>query len=127
MIATPGGRRAIETLAEGDLVIARDQFGRLREQSVTRTYRALANSYLRINGSLEVTVDHPFMVGSRWANAGGLTVGDRLTLLGGGSRDVLSVEVVNRGVRVYNIEVGTDHTFFANGILVHNKGHDWQG
>ena len=38
----------------------------------------------------------------------------------GGSVTVVNVQTVARGVRVYNIEVDGTHTFFANGMLVHN-------
>jgi intein/homing endonuclease len=36
---------------------------------------------------------------------------------------IASIEkIANHAVRAYNIEVDGSHTFFANGVLVHNKG-----
>ena len=121
MISTPDGMQPIETLQKGDIVLARNALGVVTEQPVTRTYRTLARSFLEINGSIRVTDDHPFLMAGTWTDAGKLGVGDRLKSSRGGSVDVVSVRTVNRGARVYNIEVANDHTFFADGILVHNK------
>ena len=51
--------------------------------------------------------------------AGELRIGEMLSTMGG-SVTVVNVQTVARGVRVYNIEVDGTHTFFANGMLVHN-------
>lgn len=53
-----------------------------------------------------------------------LRPGDELTTECGDHLVISSVDGVSRGVRVYNIAVGGTNTFFANGILVHNKGPD---
>lgn len=126
-VSTPNGQRSIESIRVGDLVLARDSMGRVVSRPVTRTYRSLVRSYLRVNGSLQVTADHPFLASGQWLKSSELVVGTRLKLLNGGSIDVVSVEEIRRGARVFNIEVGEDHTFYANGILVHNKNPDRQG
>jgi intein/homing endonuclease len=74
-----------------------------------------------LNGQLEVTGSHPFRVGANWINVEDLQIGDELTDSAGNLIVVASLERVDKGVRVYNIEVGNTHTFFVDGTLVHNK------
>ena len=35
--------------------------------------------------------------------------------------EIISIQLVKEPAQVYNIEVGRNHTFIANGIIVHNK------
>ncbi|MDH5268546.1 MAG: Hint domain-containing protein, partial [Candidatus Krumholzibacteria bacterium] len=121
-VQTPGGEVAIEELREGDRVIGRNADGKITVNEVVRTYHTLAVAYLVINGELSVTGTHPFLVGSNWVEAGDLRVGDTLVRSDGTTVLIDSVEPIGFGVRAYNITVSGNHTFFADGILVHNKG-----
>ena len=64
---------------------------------------------------------HPFWVGGDWRPAGELQAGDVLTTPGGGSA------VLERVVRrpgectVHNLAVAGPETYYAGGVLVHNK------
>jgi intein/homing endonuclease len=62
-----------------------------------------------------------------WINAQELKIGDKLLGKNGEIKVVESIEEISVGVRSYNIQVGNDHTFFADGVLVHNKEPDPQG
>jgi hypothetical protein len=119
-VRTPNGDMEIQNLRVGDQVYSSNALGDLVVATVNSTHRALAVNYLLINGSTGVTSEHPFRAGNAWVDAGQLMTGDVISRINGTST-VVSIARVERGVRVYNIEVGGTHTFFANGWLVHNK------
>ena len=56
-----------------------------------------------------------------WTLVKDLKVNDLLKTESGWSA-IESIELVNEPVTVYNLSVSSPHTFFANGILAHNKG-----
>jgi intein/homing endonuclease len=121
-VETPDGAVAIEDLHVGDRVFGLSDDGEAVVNEVVETHRTLAVEYFVINGEISVTGTHPFLVGSDWIEAQDIRVGDILAGPDGAAVPVNSVESVDYGVRVYNISVSGNHTFFANGILVHNKG-----
>ncbi len=120
-ILTPRGHVPIEELKSGDRVVARSTAGARRTARVLTTRRGLSDGYFIINGALRVTATHPFYVGGQWRTAEELQLGDALTTSTGHRILVRSKEWVNRGVRVYNIDVDGPDTVFAGGFLVHNK------
>ncbi|MDH5268545.1 MAG: Hint domain-containing protein [Candidatus Krumholzibacteria bacterium] len=126
-VETPDGAIAIEDLREGDRVLGRSDDGEVVVNEVIRTYKTLALEYIVINGEISVTGTHPFLVGNDWVEARDIRVGDVLAGSDGTAVLVDSVESIDYGVRVFNITVSGNHTFFADGILVHNKGPDPQG
>lgn len=119
-IATPSGSRPISSLLVGDSVLTLGGNDTGQYDVVVAAYVSEAFSYLKINGALKVTKEHPFKVGDDWVVAGDLRVGDFL-VGADGAVQVVSIEEVHRGVRVYNISVAGAHTFVAGGVLVHNK------
>lgn len=133
-VATPNGPVPIELLEVGDLVLSQplnaptdDDKSLLVTASVTRTYKSIECESLMINGTIRVTSSHPFFVNGEWKLAGDLVVGDSLVRADGFHVRVDTVARIDRGVRVYNIEVDGTHTFLVDGILVHNKPGDPQG
>ena len=124
MVETEGGLTAIEALNVGDRVYGQDASGRIVLCDIEKTYKSLQIGYYLINGNLRVTGSHPFLVKGEWVEASKIKVGDRLH--GHGQEMILveTIEIVNKGVRVYNIEVADAHTFFVEGVLVHNKDPD---
>jgi hypothetical protein len=111
LIDTPSGPRAIETLASGDEVWTRGRaLGR-----VVATHPSWALEHLEIvmddGRVLRATAEHPVATGAGWTRAGSLRVGE----------GIVSIRVVRGPVRVYDLEVEPDPTFFAGGVLVHNK------
>lgn len=121
LVDTREGKAPIEAIEIGDQVLSLDEDGELTWAAVTNTYRALNSQYYLINGTLRVTALHPFSVAGEWINAEDLVVGTQLVGSDGANILVSSVERVDFGVRVYNLEVDGTHTFFVNGVLVHNK------
>lgn len=120
-VATPAGDVPIRDLAVGALVLSRDQKGAPVNAMVTSREVFEAWSYLDINGRIQVTDAHPFFIDAGWTNAGDLVVGDEIVLLDGQKEPIVSIERVDKGVRVYTISVGETETFFANAAYVHNK------
>jgi predicted lipid-binding transport protein (Tim44 family) len=75
---------------------------------------------------LRVTPEHPFYVGNgTFRTLESLKVGDKIFAFDGqglSAQTVVRLERVHARTRVYNLQTDQPHTFFANGIAVHNKG-----
>jgi hypothetical protein len=78
-----GSTRPIESIRDGDLVLAYDtKSGKPEVSKVTRTvvhdhWKERADTVL-INGTLRATVNHPFFANGKWRRADQLKVGDTL-------------------------------------------------
>jgi hypothetical protein len=153
MISTPDGDRPIESLEEGDAIWCIADDGRRVAGEITQTMRHVSSGYYRLNGSTMVTGAHRFLVvGSdpsfgvtlaatqyqqhehyqqhalgQWIPLEDIAPGQQLLTIDGGMVTVETMEFVDRGVRVYNLEVAPHHNYFADGILVHNRKPDPQG
>ncbi|MDE2590988.1 MAG: hypothetical protein KGL95_15130, partial [Patescibacteria group bacterium] len=122
VLMADGSTKNIEDVKVGDYVITSNA-GSLHEVKarVTKTYSAVDPGYLIINGNLKITPDHILYVNNTWEQAGDIVVGDKLTLSNGNQMAVSSIEWQAGKFKVYNLEVENHHTFFANGIWVHNQ------
>ncbi len=119
-IATPRGAVAVEQLGPGSEVIAYDvESGARSVAKVERIVRGSATSVLEM-GDLRVTAEHPIWAGSAWRRAGDVEAGEPL-LGDGGAPLVAAPRLVSLPHVVFDISVGSPHTFFAGGVLVHNK------
>lgn len=119
-VATPSGPVAIADLKAGDAILSFTDAGAVVEEAVVHTQVVEAYSYLQINDNIRVTAEHPFLVGQEWVLAKDLTEG---VVLAGpcGGEEVRFIRTVNRGVRVHNLTTSGNHTFIAEGVVVHNK------
>lgn len=127
-VATPNGLVSISDLVVGDIVLSADTNGAPIEARVYHTVVAETWTHLVLNEDLEVTESHPFFVDGEWITAGELSVGDFVQ--GDDPEDrvrIASIQHVDKGIRVYNISVEPNETFFANGYLVHNKAPNLGG
>ncbi len=120
------GRRAIESLRVGDLVLAQDTAtGELGYRPVTVVHHNPPSKTFVVRVEGEEIVSSPFhrfwAVGRGWVMARDLKAGDRLRNLG---RTAL-VESVDEGPEqlVYNLDVAGSHSFFVGeqGALVHDN------
>ena len=134
LIETPDGPYEIEKLTVGDPVYAFDD-GELTVVDVETIFTGMAEGYHYItfeNGSsFKVTAEHPVYVRINeewtWVSVQELTLGDEVMLLT--IDETLTTTWVNSTayfepqtpVEVYNLEVQDPHTYFAEGVLVHNK------
>ncbi len=128
-IATPAGSMPVESVSPGDLVSAFNSDGRVVSAAVAEVYGVQRDYYYYIvtaYGSVNVTAEHPFYVGNNhFVEAQELKAGDSIYVRDGVSltpATVLSITRVNQPVTAYNLRVDGQHTFFANGFAVHNKG-----
>lgn len=120
-VLTTSGWKPITNIQAGDMVISRTESGETKPVLVGRTYKALALGYYLINGTIGVTEDHPFFVDGDWTNASDLKIGDILVDQEGRQVAMTSKEHINKGVRVFNLDILSPNTFYAGGYLVHNK------
>ncbi|MEA2696667.1 MAG: hypothetical protein QOI66_938 [Myxococcales bacterium] len=131
-----GTQKAIDQIQVGEQVLAFDEKSarlmpaRVTERFVHPDWKEQADTIL-INGRLRATTNHPFLVNGRWQRADQIQPGDIFHTLtpilidNGPVRTMLSEPVLTLvplpGVEtVYNLEVDGYHTYFAEGVLVHN-------
>lgn len=123
-----GGKTAsIETLKEGDQILAFDEDGKIHLAKVTKLhYHADPQPILRVKfwrGEVFITPNH--WVLNQYGNfveMGCLTRHDALIDGMGHLRPIIDAELVGFEP-VWNLTVEPHHTFIANGIRVHNGGH----
>jgi hypothetical protein len=81
--------------------------------------------YFFINNTIKVTSEHPIMIkrnnGWKWRKAHEIQQGDNMYNINDGETLVNSIENVSETISVATINVSTINTYFAGGILAHNK------
>lgn len=132
-----GSEKAIETVSEGDMVLASG----MQSAEVLNVWTMPKESRLifNINGKLRITQDHPIKIigptTSTWAaidpaganeihpelNVQQLEVGQTLVGPDGYRETVETIETQVEDSQVYNLNVSGDDTYFVQGLLVHNK------
>ncbi len=139
-ISTPSGDREIQDFVVGDVVYGFDiETGVKGEYPITKTfkhgkgdvdgvYSPLVNIIYE-EGSLMVTENHWIYrrngrVGeyANFDKAGTLQIGDKLTMEDGEEITITGIEKGPEYDFVYNLEVENAHTYFADGVRVHNSG-----
>jgi uncharacterized membrane protein YgcG len=127
-ILTPNGDRTIEQLHAGDHVIGLNLESQQQAVETIEDIQVVeVSDYYVINDSTTVTGSHPFYVqketGLMLVRVEALSVGDQLIGNGGFNPLVSSIYHYKKPMAVYNlISVTPYHNFYANGVLVHNKG-----
>ena len=121
-----GSFKNIEDVVVGDLVKTFDEENKvITSAKVTSLYHhtldEMKDYYLIINDLLRVTTDHMIYVNGEWKSAGDIQIGDTLQDIYGNEIIVESIEKVYEKIATYNFDVETYHTFYADGILVHNE------
>ena len=119
----------ISAVRKGDRLLAFTAGGSVVEATVDQVLSHEVEEYRIVRtGSmvLQVTPEHPFYVGEgTFKTLEALRPGDSVYAYDGHGLDrqrIESIEAVFAPVRVYNLMTDAPHTFFANGIAVHNKG-----
>jgi hypothetical protein len=128
VLMADGLTRAIDAIAIGDQVMARDEkTGTTAVGAVTRIFRHIAAEtlLLRMDGGevVETTTAHRFAVEERgFVSAGQLRPGDRLSTHNDRGAEVVSTGGRSAEASVYNLSVDRFHTFFIGGagLWVHN-------
>ncbi len=115
--------------------------GELELAPIIKVFKHLAPRHLRIEltggRALEVTGEHPFFdpKSGNYRKAETFKAGEVVWLedftpkgknkkkrpSSGRSIEIQAIKVIKGDIEVFNIEVGGNHNYFAEGILVHNK------
>ena len=127
-VATETGSRRIDEIQIGDRVWS------YNVETGERSLKAVKEVFVRENdellhietsrGAVDATTSHPFyVVGKGWVAAGDLAVGDSIQAISGDAGVVTSLELekLDRPIFVYNLDVEDFHSYFVEGVLVHNN------
>ncbi|MGB2985750.1 MAG: polymorphic toxin-type HINT domain-containing protein, partial [Phycisphaerae bacterium] len=129
-VETSVGPIAIEDVVVQACVLSQDIAGaRDVYATVTKTVEACGRTLVNVRlpeETITCTPEHPFwVIGEGWVNAGALHEGCQLLSADGKGVSVLGAvrECPSRPVRVYNMTVDGEHTYYVgeSRVLVHNK------
>jgi len=119
----------IRGIQPGDQLLAFTPEGKIVHAGVRSVLTSEVDEYAVVATErivLRVTLDHPFYVGAgTFRCPSALRVGDGVMAYDGSGLSfqwITHIQYVRHRTRVYNLQTDAPHTFFANGIAVHNKG-----
>lgn len=132
ILMADGSEKRIAEVQVGDVVMG--EGGSLNTVTEAKSFDKIDSVYKINGGDYFVTGGHPFKTTAGWKamrptavaashqalNVTELSVGDEL-IKREGTETVFSIVYMEMPVTVYNLSVGGNDTFFANGYLVHNK------
>jgi hypothetical protein len=122
-----GDVKNIEDIEEGDSLVSFDTHnkkfttGRVGQLNKS-TQSGLVHIKTEFGEELKSTLGHTIYSQNGWVTADKLVVGDSLINSNGDVSKIVDIGIISGEFEVYHIlNVGNDHTYFANGILVHNR------
>ena len=119
-----GTSKSIAEVQIGEYVLTRESetSSKLVKAKVLDVYEHETNAYLLVNGYLEVTPHHRMFVNGDWKAAKELEMGDKLLSKNNNEVIVESITAIEErpDIKVYNLEIETYKTYFADGFYVHN-------
>lgn len=123
ILMADGTSKNIEDIQVGDWILTResDFLDRLTPDKVVRVFKHEVVDYLVINGFSRVTPVHRMFINGQWKTAGEARTGDWFIDYKGNKVRINSIEKVINKMRVYNFATERLHTYFADGIYVHNQ------
>jgi predicted lipid-binding transport protein (Tim44 family) len=129
ILRADGTQVAISQLKPGERVRAFTAAGEIVAARIEELLVREADEFVTIQAErvvLRATPEHPFYVGhGEFRTVAGLKPGDTIYAFDGqglSPQKILSLERQPGKVTVYNLHTDLPHTYFANGIAVHNKG-----
>jgi len=124
-----GTELPISRVRPGDRLLAFTGDGTVVPATVRNVLTHTVEEYLLVRTGqmlLRVTPEHPFYVGNgTFRTLEALRPGDTIHAYDGAGwseQRITSIESLRTPTTVYNLQTDAPHTFFANGIAVHNKG-----
>lgn len=135
-ILTPNGNVDIKTLKQGDLVISGSGNIRPIEKVLKRYTNDTCILYITDLKPTYTTIHHPYLTrkylghdtyaeSPSWVEVGNLNPYDLIAVYKDGTfvnwHTVLDI-APTKGYEVYNLTVADEHTYIANGAIVHNCG-----
>lgn len=132
LVLTASGLVAVENIAPGDEVLARDEItGETVYKRVVGLIRTPENHVVSLvvrhadgtEESFEVTPDHPFMTDQGWRETMELQVGAQILTAGESLATVVLITDAGKRATTYNFEVADVNTYFVgtSGLWVHNS------
>jgi len=117
-----GKHMPIENLKIGDKVLSYDTNGKqFCEGIVSEVFTGVSDDYLLINNKIRITDTHLVFSNNKWIQAKQLNKGDVLYTENGTTLLVDNINKQETKTSIYNLHLNSlAHTFFAEGILVHN-------
>jgi predicted lipid-binding transport protein (Tim44 family) len=129
ILKADGTEMPISSAQPGDQVLAFTTEGGTVRTKVRSIVRAEVDQYVILQTdrvTLRVTEDHPFYVGlGTFKTLEVLKTGDTIMAWDGQSlteQKIVSLQMVEERVQVFNLQTDRPNTFFAGHIAVHNKG-----
>lgn len=123
ILMADGSTKVIEEIKPDDKILAfNEKTKKTQEDKVAKVFVHKAKEYLIINGRIKVTPEHPFYHEGKWVKIKSFKIGDKLLNYKNEKEEITGIEKVSQEVTVYNLTTKPSHTYFVNGILVHNKG-----
>jgi predicted lipid-binding transport protein (Tim44 family) len=129
ILLADGNSVAISAVRPGDAVLAFTPDGNVTSAVVRDILRVEVEQFAEVaTGTriLRVTPDHPFYAGDGvFRTLESLKAGDRIWAFDGlrlSPQPIVAIRLVRARALVYNLQTDAPHTFFADGIAVHNKG-----
>lgn len=126
ILMADGTRKSIKDIRVGDQVVSFDTAtGRKETERVEQViiHAGIPGTYLTVNGTMQVTANHPVWLNGSWQPIGNAAIGDTLVNTEGAQVTITSIVASPAGVNdLYNLHLsGDNHNYFADGFLVHNK------
>jgi hypothetical protein len=124
-----GDVKNIEDIQEGDSLVSYDIDGKeFTSGRVSKVNKSIQEDLVELQTEsgevLKSTLGHRIYTSNGWRDAKDLRDGDILLNSKGEETKISKVDILKGEFEVYHImNVGNDHTYFANGLLVHN----WSG
>lgn len=124
-----GTEKSISEIQVGDSLLAFTEFGEIVVTSVEEIFVHNVDEYIELiagQKTLCVTPEHPFFIGNGcFCSIEKLHTNDCIYSLVDGCLQTISImnkkTIVASATRVYNLRTAEPHTYFANGVAVHNK------
>ncbi|MFA5025916.1 MAG: MG2 domain-containing protein [Candidatus Shapirobacteria bacterium] len=123
VLMADNSEKPIEEVKIGDSILTRlsSNSSKMVKTKVTGLHEEKTAGYLIINHQLKVTDNHLILINRKWLPARTIKIGDELIGKDGNKIEVRSLEYLNLPERVYNLTTNIYHTYFADGIYVHNE------
>ncbi|MFZ1627097.1 MAG: alpha-2-macroglobulin family protein [Candidatus Moraniibacteriota bacterium] len=123
VLMADGGEKLIRDIRPGEMIMTRtsESDATLVSARVGRVHTVKDDGYMVINDMLRVTAAHRMFVDGKWQAAGDIQIGSKLIDSVGNDVLVETITFQREDVTVYNLMVERYHTFFADGLWVHNN------
>ncbi len=122
ILMSDSSTKNIEEVKVGDFVLTRENENseNLVKEKVIKTHNVEVDGYFVINNNLNVTENHVVRVNDEWRRADQIKIGNYLIDRDGKNVTVESIEWRKEKTMVYNLEIEDKHSYFVNGVWVHN-------